>query len=183
MTRGSNHSPTTIRPSVQSLVANSVRCFPTELLHEVITYTLSRYLSDVLIAPESTRSWNAIGTLLHVDYQFRSCTVNVLDALWDGTFLDFRSGCVSFDHCPGIPTQSKEQQKASTRLHSQDRISASTCRTRTAQSDAGAPPRAPCTLYAPEHATVRAYRALLRCIPSTGEHVLSQWLGARIMPA
>jgi hypothetical protein len=95
MTQGS-HPPTTFRPGVQSRVAKGVHYFPTELLHEVITLTLSRYLSDVLIAPASTRSWDAIGALLHVDYHFRCCTLNVLNALWDGTFVDRKSGCVSF---------------------------------------------------------------------------------------
>ncbi|KAI9511343.1 hypothetical protein F5148DRAFT_358458 [Russula earlei] len=66
--------------------------FPTELLHDVIALTLGRYLGDILIAPVSTRSWDAIGTLLHVDYHFRSCTLRVLDALWDGTFTDRKSG-------------------------------------------------------------------------------------------
>jgi hypothetical protein len=95
MTQGS-HPLTSFRPGVQSLVAKGVPYFPAELLHEVITLTLSQYLSDVLIAPASTRSWDAIGVLLHVDYQFRSCTLNVLNALWDGTFVDRKSGCVSF---------------------------------------------------------------------------------------
>jgi hypothetical protein len=97
----------TLRPDVQSLVAKSARFYPTELLHEIITLTLSRYLSDVLIAPTSTRSWDAIGALLHVDYHFRSCTLSVLNALWGGTFVDYKTGCVFFTHYPGIQTQCK----------------------------------------------------------------------------
>jgi hypothetical protein len=95
MTQGGD-PPVTFRPGVQSLVAKGVRCLPTELLHEVVTLTLSQYLSDVLIAPVSTRSWDAIGVLLHVDYHFRCCTLSVLNALWDGTFADRKSGCVFF---------------------------------------------------------------------------------------
>lgn len=91
--------PPTTHPGVQSLVTKGGRHFPTELLHEVITLTLSRYLSDVLIAPASTRSWDAIGTLLHVDYHFRSCTLSVLNTLWDDTFVDRKSGCVILHHC------------------------------------------------------------------------------------
>ncbi|KAF8497195.1 hypothetical protein F5888DRAFT_335648 [Russula emetica] len=87
-----NDAPMTLRPGVQSLIAKSARHFATELLHEIITLTLSRYLSDVLIAPASTRSWDAIGTLLHVDYHFRSCTLSVLNALWDGNFVDHKTG-------------------------------------------------------------------------------------------
>lgn len=102
-----NDVPTTSRPGVQSLVAEGARCFPTELLQEVLTLTLSRYLSDVLIAPASTRSWDAIGTLLHVNYHFRSCTAKVLDALWDGRFLNYDTGCAFFIHYPGVQTQSK----------------------------------------------------------------------------
>jgi hypothetical protein len=97
----------TLRPGVQSLVAKGARFYPTELLHEIITLTLSRYLSDVLIAPASTRSWDAIGALLHVDYHFRSCTLSVLNALWGGNFVDHKTGCVFFTHYPGIQTQSK----------------------------------------------------------------------------
>ena len=95
----------TLRPAVQSLVAKDARTFPTELLHEIITRTLSRYLSDVLIAPTSTRSWDAIGVLLHVDYHFRTCTLAVLNALWDDNFVDHKTGCVFFNHHPGIQTQ------------------------------------------------------------------------------
>ena len=95
MTHGSN-PPSTFRPVVQPFVANGVRCFPTELLYEVIILALSQYLNDVLIAPTSTRSWDAIGALLHVNYHFRCCTLTILDAVWDGRFMDFKSGCVSF---------------------------------------------------------------------------------------
>jgi hypothetical protein len=84
----------TLRRGAQSFVAMDARLFPTELLHEIITLTLSRYLSDVLIAPTSTRSWDAIGTLLHVDYHFRSCALSVLNGLWDGNFVDHKTGCV-----------------------------------------------------------------------------------------
>ncbi|KAI0259912.1 hypothetical protein BC834DRAFT_903266 [Gloeopeniophorella convolvens] len=66
--------------------------FPPELLHQVITLTLGQYLSDVLLAPESTRSWDAIGTLLHVNHCFRCCTLRVLSPLWDGTFVERKSG-------------------------------------------------------------------------------------------
>jgi hypothetical protein len=95
MTQGSD-PPTASRPGVRSLVTKGVRYFPTELLHEVITLTISQYLSDVLIAPVSTRSWDAIRALLHVDYHFRCCTLSVMNALWDGAFVDRKSGCVSF---------------------------------------------------------------------------------------
>jgi hypothetical protein len=94
----------TSRPGVQSLVAKGTRPFPTELLHEIISLTLSRYLSDVLIAPASTRSWDTIGALLHVDYHFRSCTLGVLNTLWDGNFVDHKTGCVFFTHYPGTQT-------------------------------------------------------------------------------
>ena len=99
-----NDARMTLRPDVQPLVSKGARLFPTELLHEVIILTLSRYLSDVLIAPASTRSWDAIGALLHVDYHFRSCTLGVLNALWDGYFVDHKTGCVFFTHYPGIQT-------------------------------------------------------------------------------
>ena len=104
-----NDAPTsmTLRPAVQSPVANGARLFPTELLHEIVTLTLSRYLSDVLIAPTSTRSWDAIGALLHVNYHFRSCTLAVLNALWEGNFVDHKTGCVFFAHYLDIHTQSK----------------------------------------------------------------------------
>jgi hypothetical protein len=102
-----NDAPITLRPGVQSLVAKGALILPTELLHEIITLTLSRYLGDVLIAPASTRRWDAIGTLLHIDCHFRYCTLSVLNALWDTTFMDCRTGCVFFSHYPGIQTQSK----------------------------------------------------------------------------
>jgi hypothetical protein len=100
----------TLRPPVQSLVADGARHFPTELLHEIITLILSRYLSDVLIAPASTRCWDAIGALLHVDYHFRSCTLSVFNALWDGNFVDHKTGCVFFTHYPGFQTQKQRNQ-------------------------------------------------------------------------
>lgn len=168
MAHGSN-PPT---PGVRSFVANGVRCFPTELLYEVITLTLSRYLSDVLIAPTSTRSWDAIGALLHVDYQFRCCTLTVLDALWDGTFMDRKSGCVSF-----VVREfwlKVKERKPPTKLHSQDRIFASSCRTRKEQSTGRASPRAPRAFYAPEYGTVRASRTPLRCVPSAGKCMLNR---------
>ncbi|KAF8479103.1 hypothetical protein DFH94DRAFT_40284 [Russula ochroleuca] len=100
-------SPTNSRSGLQPLVAKGVRSFPTELLYEIITLTLSQYLSDVLIAPVLTTSWDAIGALLHVNYHFRCCSLSVLDALWDGTFVDRKSGCVSFTIVQGILTQRK----------------------------------------------------------------------------
>jgi hypothetical protein len=103
--------PTNSRSGVQSLVAKGVRSFPTELLYEIITLTLSQYLSDILIAPVSTTSWDAIGALLHVNYHFRSCTLSVLDALWDGTFVNRKSGCVSFTIVRDILTQRKETKR------------------------------------------------------------------------
>ena len=87
--------PITLRLGVQSLVAKA-RSLPSELLHEIITLTLSPYLSDVLIDPASSRRWNAIGTLLHIDYHFRSCTIGVMNALWYGDFVDYKTGCVFF---------------------------------------------------------------------------------------
>jgi len=93
-----NDPLTTLRPCVQSLVTKGGHNFPTELLHEILTLTLSQYLSDVLIAPWSSRSWDAIGALLHVDYNFRSCTLSILNALWDGNFVDRKTGCVSFSY-------------------------------------------------------------------------------------
>lgn len=106
-TRMIQGNDTPMTPGVQSPVAKGARFYPTELLHEIVTLTLSRYLSDVLIAPASTRSWDAIGALLHVDYHFRSCTQSVLNALWGGDFVDRKTGCVFFTHYPGIQTQSK----------------------------------------------------------------------------
>ena len=165
----------TLRPSVQSFVAKAARLFPTELLHEIITLILSRYLSDVLIDPASTRSWDAIGALLHIDYHFRACTLSVMNALWDGDFVDRKTGCVFSTHSPGIQTQRQRNQiKAPTKLYSQDRIFTWSRRTRTDQSKGGASPKAPCAFYAPEHSTVRASRTLLHCISGAGEHELSQ---------
>jgi hypothetical protein len=99
----------TLPTDVQSLVAEDSRHIPTELLHEIITFTLSQYLSNVLIAPVSTRGWDAIGSLLHVDYHFRSCTLRVLNGLWDGNFVDRKTGCVSL--YPDILTQCKGTQR------------------------------------------------------------------------
>lgn len=87
----------TLPLGVRPLLAKGVR-FPTELLYQIIVLILSRYLSDVLIAPGTTRNWDAIGALLHIDYRFRSCTLSVLDILWDGNFVDHKTGCVSFAH-------------------------------------------------------------------------------------
>jgi hypothetical protein len=106
MIQGTDDAPMTLPAGVQPLLAKGARLFPTELLHEIITLILSRYLSDVLIAPATTRSWDAIGALLHVNYHFRSCTLGVLNALWDGNFVDHKTGCVFFAHYPGIQTQS-----------------------------------------------------------------------------
>lgn len=170
-----NNAPMTLRSVVQSFVARAARLFPTELLHEIITLILSRYLSDVLIAPASTRSWDAIGTLLHVDYHFRSCTLSVLNPLWDGDFVDRKTGCVFLTRYPGVQTQKRRNQiKAPTKLYPQDRILAWSCRICTYRSKRSASPNAPCTFYAPEHSTVRAYRTLLRCMPSADEHDISR---------
>lgn len=107
MTIQRNDAPMTLRPGVQSPIATGARHFPTELLQKVIVLTLSRYLSDVLIAPTSTRSWDAIGTLLHVNQHFRSCTVSVLEPLWGGRFTEIMTGYVFFTYHPRIQTQGK----------------------------------------------------------------------------
>jgi hypothetical protein len=86
----------TLLLGVQPPLAKGARPIPTELLHEIITLVLSRYLSDVLSAPGTTRNWDAIGALLHVDYHFRSCTLSVLNPLWGGDFVDRKTGCVVF---------------------------------------------------------------------------------------
>lgn len=102
--------PTNPRSGVQALVAKGGRSFPTELLYEIITLTLSQYLTDILIAPVSTTNWDAIGALLHANYHFRCCTLSILDALWDGTFVDRKSGCVSFTILRDILAQRKKQK-------------------------------------------------------------------------
>jgi hypothetical protein len=107
MTIQRNDAPMTLRPGVQSPIATGARRFPTELLQEVIILTLSRYLSDVLIAPTSTRSWDAIGALLHVDHHFRYCTVSILGPLWGNEFTEYKTGCVFFTYHPRIQTQGK----------------------------------------------------------------------------
>ena len=86
--------PTSVGPSPQSSLACSVGRFPTEILQEIVILALGQYLTDILLAPESTRSWDAIGILLHVNHCFRCCALKVLNLLWEGTFVDCKTGSV-----------------------------------------------------------------------------------------
>ena len=85
-----------VRSGIQFPAAKGPRPLPTELLHEIISLTLSPYLSDVLIAPASTRNWNPLKVLLHTNYHFRSCTLSVCKVLWGHSFMNYRTGCVVF---------------------------------------------------------------------------------------
>ena len=79
----------------KSSLACSIGRFPTEILQQIITFVLGQYLTDILLDPESTRSWDAIGTLLHINHCLRCCALKVLNALWEGTFVERKTGCVS----------------------------------------------------------------------------------------
>jgi hypothetical protein len=61
-------------------------------LQEIVTLALGQYLTDILLAPESTRSWDAISILLHVNHCLRCCALKVLNVLWEGTFVDRKTG-------------------------------------------------------------------------------------------
>ncbi|KAI9456699.1 hypothetical protein BJY52DRAFT_1275548 [Lactarius psammicola] len=84
--------PTSVGPFPQSSLACFVGRFPTEILQEIVTLTLGQYLTDILLAPESTRRWDAIGTLLHVNHCLRCCALKVLNVLWEGTFVERKTG-------------------------------------------------------------------------------------------
>ncbi|KAF8274265.1 hypothetical protein EI94DRAFT_1794479 [Lactarius quietus] len=86
--------PTSVGSFPQSLLAYSVGRFPTEILQEIVTLTLGQYLTDILLAPESTRGWDAIGILLHVNHCLRCCALKVLNMLWEGTFVERKTRCV-----------------------------------------------------------------------------------------
>lgn len=125
-----NDVPMSVRTGMQSTIVRGPRPLPTELLREIICFTLGPYLSDVLIAPASTRSWNPVRTLLHTNYHFRSCTLSVCNEVWALSFINHRTGCVVFTQYPGIHTQKQRNQiKAPTKLYKQDRIFAYSCRT------------------------------------------------------
>ncbi|KAN0127573.1 hypothetical protein V8E53_011754 [Lactarius tabidus] len=66
--------------------------FPTEILQEIVTLTLGQYLTDILLDPESTQSWDAITILLHVNHCLRCCALKVLNVLWEGTFVERKTG-------------------------------------------------------------------------------------------
>lgn len=83
---------TSFDPFPRSSLARSVGRFPTEILQEVVTLAIGQFLTDVLLAPESTRSWDAIGTLLHVNNCLRCCALKVLNVLWEGTFVERKTG-------------------------------------------------------------------------------------------
>ncbi|KAH9180218.1 hypothetical protein EDB89DRAFT_2061928 [Lactarius sanguifluus] len=76
----------------QSSLAYTVGRFPTEILQEIVSLALGQYLTDILLAPELTRSWDAIGTILHVNHCLRSCALKVLNVLWEGTFVERKTG-------------------------------------------------------------------------------------------
>ena len=78
----------------QSSLVYSFGRFPTEILQQIVTLALGQYLTDILLDPESTRSWDAIGTLLHANHCLRCCALKVLNALWEGTFVERKTGCV-----------------------------------------------------------------------------------------
>lgn len=80
--------------SPKSSLPCSVGRFPTEILQEIVNLALGQYLTDILLAPESTRSWDAISILLHVNHCLRCCALKVLNVLWEGTFVERKTGCV-----------------------------------------------------------------------------------------
>jgi hypothetical protein len=83
-----------VSPFPKSSLAWSVGRFPTEILQEIVILALGQYLTDILLAPESTRSWDGISVLLHINHCFRCCALKVLNVLWEGTFVDRKTGCV-----------------------------------------------------------------------------------------
>jgi hypothetical protein len=89
-----NLPSTSVGTFPQSSRSCSVGRFPTEILQEIVTLALGQYLTDILLAPESTRSWDAISILLHVNHCLRCCALKVLNVLWEGTFVDRKTGCV-----------------------------------------------------------------------------------------
>ena len=80
--------------SPKSSLPCSIGRFPTEILQEIVNLALGQYLTDILLAPESTRSWDAISILLHVNHCLRCCALKVLNVLWEGTFVERKTGCV-----------------------------------------------------------------------------------------
>ncbi|KAI9446782.1 hypothetical protein H4582DRAFT_604718 [Lactarius indigo] len=83
-------------PLLTSVHQSSLPCnvgrLPTEILQEIVTLALGQYLTDILLAPELTRSWDAIGTILHVNHCLRLCALKVLNVLWEGTFVERKTG-------------------------------------------------------------------------------------------
>jgi len=76
----------------QSSFVYSVGRFPTEILQEIVTLALGQYLTHILLDPESTRNWDAIGVLLHANHCLRCCALKVLNVLWEGTFVERKTG-------------------------------------------------------------------------------------------
>ncbi|KAI0312959.1 hypothetical protein OF83DRAFT_597568 [Amylostereum chailletii] len=61
---------------------------PTELIYDIVEFTLATFWRDLVMEPTQVEDWNAVIVLLQVTQAFRSGTIQCMDPLWGGKLIE-----------------------------------------------------------------------------------------------